>query len=92
MTRLYGRRWGKARLWFLRRNPMCVMCQAQGVTELATVVDHIEPHRGDRKLFWDAGNWQALCKRCHDSTKQKEEKAGQVEACDADGYPTDIEW
>ena len=32
----------------------------------ATVVDHIIPHRGDQKLFWDQNNWQALCKSCHD--------------------------
>ena len=23
----------------------------------AEVVDHIVPHRGDGKLFWDEGNW-----------------------------------
>lgn len=32
----------------------------------ATVVDHIIPHRGDQKLFWDQRNWQSLCKQCHD--------------------------
>jgi 5-methylcytosine-specific restriction protein A len=35
------------------------------------VVDHIVPHRGDKKLFWDSSNWQALCdgqtgRGCHD--------------------------
>jgi predicted kinase len=30
------------------------------------VVDHIIPHKGDYELFWDEGNWQTLCKRCHD--------------------------
>jgi 5-methylcytosine-specific restriction protein A len=32
----------------------------------ATVVDHIIPHRGNQRLFWDQNNWQALCKRHHD--------------------------
>ena len=32
----------------------------------ATVVDHIIPHRGDKRLFWDEKNWQPLCKDCHD--------------------------
>ena len=32
----------------------------------ATVVDHIKPHRGDQKLFWDQNNWQPLCKEHHD--------------------------
>lgn len=32
----------------------------------ATVVDHIVPHRGDRKPFWDAKhNWQAFYASCH---------------------------
>lgn len=37
------------------------------------VVDHIRPHRGDPVLFWDENNWQALCKFCHDSRKQRVE-------------------
>lgn len=41
------------------------------------VADHIVPHRGDEGLFWDRGNLQCLCKPCHDSAKQSEERAGQ---------------
>ena len=37
----------------------------QGNLTPATVVDHIIPHRGDMKLFWDESNWQALCESCH---------------------------
>jgi 5-methylcytosine-specific restriction protein A len=40
----------------------------------ATVVDHIIPHRGDEKLFWDRDNWQALCKSCHDHKTWTEDK------------------
>lgn len=40
----------------------------------AEVVDHIVPHRGDGKLFWDEGNWQALCKNCHDSKTMTEDR------------------
>lgn len=32
----------------------------------AEVVDHIIPHKGDKKLFWDSGNWQGLTERDHD--------------------------
>ena len=32
---------------------------------MATVVDHIKPHRGDQKLFWDRSNWQPLCEHHH---------------------------
>ena len=38
----------------------------KGVLTPATVVDHIVPHRGDHRLFWDEQNWQPLCKACHD--------------------------
>lgn len=31
---------------------------------MATDVDHIEPHRGDRLKFWH-GDLQSLCKACH---------------------------
>lgn len=74
----YGGRWQKARLTFLRRpeNVLCRVCKAAGRTELATVVDHRVPHRGNQELFWDTDNWQALCKPCHDSHKQSLEKGG----------------
>ena len=64
--RLYDWRWQKARKSYLRRNPLCVKCGDRDRTEPATVVDHIEPHRGNKALFWDNRNWQPLCKRCHD--------------------------
>lgn len=51
--------WHRARTQFLREHPLC-KCGA-----VATEVDHIVPHKGNLALFWDVGNWQALCKRCH---------------------------
>ena len=62
----YNRRWQKARKSYLEAHPLCVQCAKQGKYVRATVVDHIIPHRGDQKLFWDQNNWQALCKSCHD--------------------------
>lgn len=62
----YDQRWRKARLIFLKKNPLCMRCLSEGRYERATVVDHIIPHRGDKSLFWDESNWQALCKKCHD--------------------------
>jgi hypothetical protein len=55
----------------------------------AVLVDHIDPHRGDMKKFWDSANWQSLCKPCHDSIKQRFEKSGIVEGCDVNGVPLD---
>lgn len=69
----YGYRWQKARESHLRMHPLCVMCDAQGRTVLATVVDHKTPHRGDQALFWDRENWQSLCSPCHDVTKRRQE-------------------
>lgn len=65
-TGIYGHRWRKMRLLYLRRNPLCVHCKYDEKTTPATEVDHIIPHRGDKALFWDMeGNWMALCKPCH---------------------------
>lgn len=62
----YGAAWQRARLRYLANHPLCVHCEARGEIRAATVVDHVDPHRGDMGKFWDVGNWQALCKRCHD--------------------------
>ena len=62
----YTSRWQKARKKFLHSHPLCIECQKVGKITEATVVDHIVPHRGDQKLFWDESNWQPLCKPCHD--------------------------
>ena len=62
----YGSRWQRLSKEYLQAHPLCVQCQKNGHYTRATVVDHIIPHRGDRKLFWDPDNWQALCKPCHD--------------------------
>ena len=101
--RIYNNKWDKARLSFLRKHPLCVMCHEQGRTTAATVVDHIIPHKlrdaliscdlrliaVAQKLFWDRKNWQGLCKSHHDSTKQRMEKRGTVIGCDESGVPLD---
>ena len=62
----YTSKWRTARLGFLSKHPLCVLCRVDGVVTEATVVDHIEPHRMDKVLFWCRDNWQSLCKKCHD--------------------------
>lgn len=64
-ARGYGKAWQKARKKYLEAHPLCVECMKEGRYVRATDVDHIIPHRGDRTLFWDQGNWQALCHRHH---------------------------
>lgn len=88
--RLYGRKWDKTAKRHLWANPWCVFCLRRGIRTLATVCDHIVPHRGDPKLFWDSqNNWQGLCASCHNSVKQRQEKSGKVSGCDKDGWPLD---
>ena len=88
--RLYDRRaWRRRSRQFLQRNPLCRMCEAIGRTELATVVDHIKPHRGNAELFWDQANWQGLCATDHSAAKQQIEKSGTIRGCDVNGRPLD---
>jgi len=70
----YDSRWRTASKRFLRCNLLCVHCMKDSKLVNATVVDHIIPHRGDKALFWDEGNWQALCKRCHDKKTRTEDQ------------------
>ena len=72
-SRGYGSRWQRESKAFLRANPLCEECRKAGRYTQATVVDHIVPHRGDQKLFWDRDNWRALCKPCHDRKTARED-------------------
>ena len=58
--------WRVVRKIHLNNNPLCVECEKLHRVVLATVVDHITPHRGDQALFDDQTNYQSLCKPCHD--------------------------
>lgn len=56
-------------------------CARRGLPEpVATVVDHVIAHRGDKALFWDHNNWQPLCKAHHDSDAQRRDKEGHETA------------
>jgi 5-methylcytosine-specific restriction protein A len=65
--------WKARRAEQLRRQPLCELCMAAGKVTEATVADHDPPHRGVWELFI-AGSLESLCKRCHDSVKQREER------------------
>ena len=64
-ARGYNREWRIASKSYLERNPLCVGCMKKRRVVAATITDHIVPHKGDPALFWDPGNWQALCRSCH---------------------------
>jgi 5-methylcytosine-specific restriction protein A len=61
----YDSRWQKARRGYLAKHTLCAECERRQRVTLATVVDHIVPHRGDMELFWTRSNWQGLCEPHH---------------------------
>lgn len=88
------RRWYNLKRWKLRRaiqmkvEPLCRLCKARGMSRPAHAADHVIPHRGNPDLFWK-GELQSLCKTCHDSAKQREEREGFSRDIDGDGWPVD---
>ena len=77
-ARGYNYEWQRERIEFLFDHPICVMCESLGVITLAKIVDHVTPHRGNAKLFWNRDNWQALCATCHSKHKQRAENASNL--------------
>lgn len=72
----YGARWQKASKAWLRAHPLCQCpdCQEGKLqVTVATLVDHIIPHKGDMRLFWDNTNWQSMAKPCHDRKTARED-------------------
>jgi len=69
----YDVRWQHAAKAFLAM-PGHRLC-ACGCGRVANMVDHIVPHRGDMRLFWDRTNWQPMASSpCHSSSKQSLER------------------
>lgn len=69
----WSKRWRAERVAFLAAHPLCRECERKGRIVPAAVVDHIVPHKGNEGAFWDAGNWQPLCKPCHDAKTARED-------------------
>jgi 5-methylcytosine-specific restriction endonuclease McrA len=90
MAGLYGTwRWQKKRKAQLTAEPLCAMCLKRGITTVARVADHIEPHKGDEHKFWHNA-LQSLCKPCHDGDKQRLERGGKPKVrTGPDGWPED---
>ena len=74
---------------FLDKHRWCRPCAVQGRKVRSSVVDHIRPHRGDRQLFFDEKNWQALCKPCHDTAAKIKDHDGHMPGVSVDGSPVD---
>lgn len=69
---LGSRVWKDLRARYLGAHPLCEICEAQGLTALATEVHHKIPigsetsYAGMRRLAYDVNNLQALCHDCHE--------------------------
>lgn len=80
-------RWKARRAAQLATHPLCHMCAELGIVKAATIADHDQPHKGDEHIFWH-GALRSLCKHCHDSHKQSEERTGKRRiATGVDGWP-----
>ena len=69
-----------------QRDSHCRMCGAPG--QPSDHADHIVPvnHGGPRLAV---SNGQRLCRTCHNSVKQAQDKSGVVRGCDEHGIPLD---
>ena len=56
--------WRATRAAFLRDNPLCVRCKANGLFIQAMVVDHVLPLKDGGERF-NRINLQSLCVSCH---------------------------
>lgn len=76
----YTTAWAKESKAYLRENPLCVRCKANGKVKLAQCTDHVKPAKYFRELFWDRSNWQALCTQCNTiKSFEDERKYGHME-------------
>lgn len=63
------------------KHPLCVECERNGRTTLATEVDHVQPlARGGRESLDPFANRQALCHACHVAKSQRERIAREGRA------------
>lgn len=74
----YGWAWEQLRKRILERDRhLCQPCERQGITRLATAVDHIKPKAQGGT---DAeSNLQAICDPCHDEKTSRESRGGGCE-------------
>jgi 5-methylcytosine-specific restriction protein A len=76
----YDAEWDKASAAHREAHPFCRYCRfgvfGRKRVEATTCVDHLYPHKGDRRLFWLDLYWIESCADCHDGGKQALERQG----------------
>lgn len=61
----YDGRWQRLREMYLRRHPLCEVCEREGRVTPAVIVHHRKPiKRGGHPL--DVENLMSVCRACHD--------------------------
>jgi 5-methylcytosine-specific restriction protein A len=81
--------WRRIRLAQLAEHPLCANHLRLGKVVPATIVHHIEPHRGDYARFI-SGPFESVCKECHDVEGRSEDERGYSAATDTTtGLPID---
>tara|TARA_B100000768_G_scaffold46545_1_gene45333 strand:+ start:1682 stop:1981 length:300 start_codon:yes stop_codon:yes gene_type:complete len=66
-------KWRKFSRAYKDKNPLCVVCSAEGIVSPAQVADHIKQIIHGGKIF-DINNIQSLCNYHHNSKTGKEGK------------------
>jgi 5-methylcytosine-specific restriction protein A len=74
---VYNHQWRKFRNLWMRDNPLCVQCMADGFICEAKELDHIVPVKDAPERMYDTTNVQSLCVRCHAIKRQQEGKLAQ---------------
>jgi 5-methylcytosine-specific restriction enzyme A len=80
--------WQMIRAAQLAAHPLCQRHLRRGRVVRACTVHHLERHNGDEQKFF-AGPFESLCKPCHDSDTQSEERTGYSREIGEDGWPVD---
>jgi 5-methylcytosine-specific restriction endonuclease McrA len=71
--------WKKLRMSVLIRDRFtCQLCGRVDGNTSRLVGDHKRSHHGERALFFDKSNVWCVCKPCHDSEKQRMDKADRL--------------
>jgi 5-methylcytosine-specific restriction protein A len=69
----YDYQWQKFRERYLAEHPLCMDCNAEGMTTAATDVHHKQKLRDRPDLKYEYDNLLALCSACHDYRTAKGE-------------------
>jgi len=71
-----SQKWRRNRGRYIKKNPLCVVCQAEGKINAGHVVDHITPiNEGGEKYKWF--NLQTMCHSHHNQKSGRESQRAQ---------------